>query len=81
MRPVVRPDRETLDVERTPVEGTCEQCGEESLAEYPAISEGGWWTVVKCQACLHSVSRVRGPLFGSLEPMTGLLGAIGRQDG
>jgi vanillate/4-hydroxybenzoate decarboxylase subunit D len=74
MRPVPRPEEKTLFVERKPIEGTCEVCDSVDLAEYPVISEGGWWTVVKCQACLHSVSRTRGPLFGSLEPMTGLIG-------
>ncbi|MEN9704362.1 MAG: hypothetical protein RLZZ393_241, partial [Pseudomonadota bacterium] len=30
------------------------------------LSEGGWWEVVKCGHCLHSVSREPGPLFGTL---------------
>jgi hypothetical protein len=32
------------------------------------LTEGGWWSVVKCQQCLTSLSREPGPLFGSFEP-------------
>ncbi len=53
-------------LERTPVEGSCPRCGADALAAYPVCSEGGWFDVVKCQECLHSVSRERGPLLGSL---------------
>jgi len=73
MRPVPRPEEKTIHLQRTPVEGSCEECGESTLSEYPVLSEGGWWTVVKCQSCLHSVSRTKGPLFGSLEPVTNLI--------
>jgi hypothetical protein len=48
------------------VEGTCRQCGAEALRRYPVNSEGGWFMVVKCQACLHSASRERWHLFGPL---------------
>ncbi|RHW28399.1 hypothetical protein D0Z08_05395 [Nocardioides immobilis] len=51
-------------VERTPVEGTCDRCGEASLTAYPVLSEGGWFKVVKCQTCLHSVERTRWSLLG-----------------
>jgi hypothetical protein len=54
----------TLD--RDPVEGACPSCGAERLAAYPVNSEGGWFDVVKCQECLHPVSRERGPLLGPL---------------
>jgi hypothetical protein len=80
MRPVVRPEAPTLSVDRRTVDGTCAECGASQLAEYPAISEGGWWTVVKCQSCLHSASRVRAPLFGSLETMTSLLNSMAGLD-
>ena len=56
-----------VTLERTPVDGTCSRCGAEALAAYPVYSEGGWFDVVKCQECLHSVSRERGPLLGSLQ--------------
>ncbi|SDG81914.1 hypothetical protein SAMN04489810_1379 [Microbacterium pygmaeum] len=46
-----------LYAERTRVEGVCPQCGTGELARYPVNSEGGWFMVVKCQECLHSVSR------------------------
>jgi len=63
-----RPKEETLSVERLPVAGTCAACGAEDLASYPVVSEGGWWQVVKCQTCLVSVERTRGPRLGSYEP-------------
>jgi hypothetical protein len=51
------------------VEGTCPECGANDLAEYPVLSEGGWWDVRKCQSCLASVSREPGPLFGVYVPL------------
>lgn len=32
-------------------------CESTRLARYPVHSEGGWFDVVKCQACLHSIRR------------------------
>ena len=63
-----RPETPEVYIEREPVDGTCGNCGEAKLAAYPVLSEGGWWNVVKCQSCLHSVSRERGPLFGTYQP-------------
>ena len=65
-----RPAAAFLTVERHPVEGTCPECGARDLAEYPVLSEGGWWDVRKCQSCLASVSRVPGPLFGVYVPLS-----------
>jgi hypothetical protein len=59
----------TLAVERRPADGACRECGAEALATYPAISDGGWWQVVKCQECLASVERVKGPRLGSYTPL------------
>ena len=64
-----RPTEPHLHVERQRVEGACPECGAEELAVYRVLSEGGWWDVRKCQACLASVSRDPGPLFGSYEPL------------
>jgi hypothetical protein len=64
-----RPASQHLAVERRPVAGACPECGAEELAEYPVVSEGGWWNVCKCQRCLASVSRERGPRLGSLVPL------------
>ncbi len=47
----------TVSVKREPQAGTCPQCGAERLESYPALSEGGWFMVVKCQECLASLSR------------------------
>jgi hypothetical protein len=43
--------------EKEPVAGECPRCGAEDLARYPVLAVGGWFMVVKCQRCLHSVSR------------------------
>lgn len=44
-------------LERTAVEASCPNCGADDVATYPVNSEGGWFMVVKCQRCLHSLSR------------------------
>ena len=62
-----RPEEATVDVERVPVPGACSHCGAEELRSYPVLSEGGWWDVVKCQACLYSEERERGPLLGVIK--------------
>jgi hypothetical protein len=64
-----RSDQPHLSVERTPVEGSCPDCGSTHLAEYRVLGEGGWWEVRKCQVCLHSISRTPGPLLGSYVPL------------
>jgi transposase-like protein len=53
-------------VAKEKVEGSCPECGAESLARYPVLSEGGWFQVVKCQSCLHSVSRERWSRLGDI---------------
>lgn len=47
----------TTTVEREPFAGTCPECGSVELQRYPVLSDGGWYLAVKCQECLHSVSR------------------------
>jgi hypothetical protein len=64
-----RPSTATVSAPRTPVPGACPECGAESLASYRVMSEGGWWLVVKCGHCLHSVSREPGPLLGAFSPL------------
>jgi vanillate/4-hydroxybenzoate decarboxylase subunit D len=64
-----RPAEKTLRVTRQSVSGDCPACGADELAAYPVVSDGGWWTVVKCQRCLVSVSREKGPLLGSYTPL------------
>jgi N-methylhydantoinase B len=64
-------DGPTTSVDRTPVAGTCPECRAEGLHRYPVLAERGWWMVVKCSECLHSVSR---------EPWH-RLGWISRSDG
>ena len=63
-----RPETAEVYLERDPIEGKCPKCEQSSLAAYPVLSEGGWWKVVKCQKCLHSISREKGPLFGTYQP-------------
>jgi len=60
------PEQKTLSIQREPVSGACPECGAEELCRHPVLSEGGWWNAVKCQACLASMERERGGLFGSL---------------
>jgi hypothetical protein len=64
-----RPAEKTVSVERAPAEGSCPACGSEALQAYPVLSEGGWWDVVKCQQCLASIERRRGPLLGPYTPL------------
>ncbi len=64
-----RPSERTLTAPRTPVDGACPECGAAELQSYRVLSEGGWWNVVKCQACLASVERKPGPLLGAITPL------------
>lgn len=64
MRPFVRPTAPVLTAERVPVAGTCPECGGTELARYPVLSEGGWWDVTKCQACLLRIDAQRGNPIG-----------------
>jgi vanillate/4-hydroxybenzoate decarboxylase subunit D len=54
-----------VSVTRTPVQGTCPECGEQDLRRYHVVGEHGWELVVKCQACLHATERER---WGRLGP-------------
>lgn len=65
-----RPDSPHVSVPRAEVEGECPACGGDSLERYPVLSEGGWWEVLKCQGCLHSVSRERGSRLGAIHPLS-----------
>jgi hypothetical protein len=67
MQTYPRPAEPYVDVPREPVEGSCPECGSSDLKRYPVLSEGGWWNVVKCQDCLCSVVRERGPLLGGIQ--------------
>ena len=69
-----RPTERTLHVEREPVPGTCPACTGDDLRRYPVLTEGGWFQVVKCQRCLHSVSRERWRLLGPVEVLVTSLG-------
>ena len=62
-----RPDEPTVSVHREPVDGDCPRCGEPQLRAYPVLTEAGWFDVVKCANCLHSVRRDPGPKLGSIE--------------
>jgi vanillate/4-hydroxybenzoate decarboxylase subunit D len=64
-----RPATPTVECLRSKVEGVCPECGQAQLARYRVMSEDGWWQVVKCQVCLHSISRDPGPLMGAFEPL------------
>ncbi|GGA64652.1 hypothetical protein GCM10011490_14090 [Pseudoclavibacter endophyticus] len=64
-----RPTAERLTVTRDPVEATCDACASTSIRAYRVLSEGGWWYVVKCQDCLHSLRRTPSPALGSYVPL------------
>jgi vanillate/4-hydroxybenzoate decarboxylase subunit D len=64
-----RPQELHLVATRVAVDGTCPECGATELADYRVLSEGGWWDVRKCRACLHSLSREPAPPFGSYTPL------------
>lgn len=59
----------TVHARREPADGACSECGQAALQRYRVLSEGGWFDVVKCGACLASVAREPGPLFGVYEPI------------
>jgi vanillate/4-hydroxybenzoate decarboxylase subunit D len=64
-----RPQERHLAVVREPAEGACPDRGRDELAGYRVLSGGGGWDVRKCQACLHSLSRVAAPPLGSYTPL------------
>lgn len=65
-----RPTDPTPVQEREPVAGSCDECSAEELKRYPVLSEGGWYMVVKCQACLHSQSREKWTRLGYVTLIT-----------
>lgn len=68
MRNYPRSEQRYLTVERLHVDNAiCTSCGSKDVRAYPVLSEGGWWNVHKCQACLTSIHRERGNFFGGLE--------------
>lgn len=56
----------TVSVEKHNVDGACPACGREELKAYPVLSEGGWFDVIKCQACLETVEKHEGNRLGSV---------------
>lgn len=53
-----RPQEKILYVQKTHVpDVTCPECGGKNIKEYPVLSDGGWFTVAKCQDCLCSLER------------------------
>ena len=73
MHNFMRPTTATVSVEREKLEGTCPECGESQLSSYRVLSEGGWWDVTKCQSCLASIKREKGPLLGPIAPFSSSL--------
>ena len=48
---------------------TCPECGAAEMSEYRVLSEGGWWNVRKCPACLASSKREPAPPYGPYTPL------------
>lgn len=63
-----RPLTSTVSAPRTSASGRCPECGGGTLASYRVMSEGGWWSVIKCQECLASIAREAAPMFGAFTP-------------
>jgi len=61
------PTELTVAADRESVDGTCPRCGRAELSRYPVLSEGGWFQVIKCQQCLHSVARTPWRNLGPIE--------------
>ena len=70
-----RPDDPAPVQQREAVSGKCDACDAEQLMRYPVLYEGGWYMVVKCQACLHSQSREKWTRFGYVSLITDSLDA------
>lgn len=68
-----RPDEPRPKLEREIVAGECPECAKQALMRYPVLSEGGWYMAVKCQQCLHSVSREKWNRLGYVELLTDAL--------
>ena len=66
-------DTTAPSAERTPVEGACPRCAQSSLAEYDVVGEAGWVRVVKCQNCLHSLSRTPANRLGPITLLVDLV--------
>ena len=65
-----RPQDPTPVQVREAVDGSCAACGAEALMRYPVLSEGGWFIAVKCQRCLHTMSREKWTRLGHVTLMT-----------
>lgn len=63
-----RPTESYLHAVKTAVARACPACASTLVAAYRVLSEGGWWDVVKCQDCLHSLARTPAPRLGAFEP-------------
>jgi transcription elongation factor Elf1 len=70
MHTFTRPSEKFVHAKREPVDGTCPECGGQTLSAYRVLSDGGWWDVVKCSNCLESVERNPAPPFGSFVPLS-----------
>ena len=65
-------DQPGMVVPREQVPGDCAECGAGALMRYPVLSEGGWFNVVKCQACLASAAREPWSPLGYVDRSCGL---------
>ncbi len=76
-----RPRSERLHVERPEVQASCPECGSSDVRRYRVLSEGGWWTAVKCQDCLASLERTPAPPLGSFVPLGTTVPTVPTADG
>jgi hypothetical protein len=54
-----RPKEERLFEKKEKVDRACPECGSTDINAYRVLTDGGWWDVIKCQDCLHSLERKR----------------------
>lgn len=64
-----RPTEDRLFVDRERMSARCDACSGDDVRAYRVLSEGGWWQVVKCQTCLHSLDRTPASPLGSYVPL------------
>ncbi|MET9211392.1 MULTISPECIES: hypothetical protein [unclassified Nocardia] len=58
---------------REPRDGACPRCGAAELRAYAVVAEQGWVRVIKCQRCLHSVSREPWHRLGPIQLLADLV--------
>lgn len=59
-----RPTEKFIFIKKEDVAAQCPQCKSTNIKKYPVFANSGWYQVVKCQDCLYSLEREKGPRYG-----------------